>query len=359
MSGLVEAIDPPAPGATSGVKPHVSKSIRREVVEALRRFVRGEMGQDDLEGAAARLDLRSLSDICDGLSPRDIEEIEPAAADVARQLGLHLEGRLSREDAFLWFHRVYGMVTSPAFEASTEARPAAATLLGLVAALLDPEHPAPSARRRRSLARVRSWLEEGAGAARYSHDPARYSHDPARYSHDPAPRILIQRILGEVFRASSPVRLTTLGSPLDFSAEASNRWSGQWVDVAWRNFRDGRVRLIPFSVFTATFFRHELPGIVSRIAQSAELTWVRDDPFYCHPENDQAILLAERHPWIVECPLRFHYYIDDAGLAEIVIDAPAIGRREAAFAAGLFCLRNSIASATLDGRRIEPAAIRI
>jgi hypothetical protein len=314
----------------------VSKSSHRETVEALRRFVRGEVGEDDLEGAARRLDARSMSDMCDGLSPREIEEIEPAAADVARQIRLFLDGSLSREEASIWFHRVYGIVTSPAFESPTVARPVAATLLGLVGSLFEPDHPAPRARR--SLAKIRSWLE-GVPLA------------PARD--------LVPRILGEVFRSSSTIRLVTLESPLEFSAESSGRWAGQWVDVAWKNHRKGSIRLIPFSIFTARFFRRDLPGIVSRIVQSTELTWVRDDPFCYHPENDQATLLAERHPWLLACPFQFHYYVDDAGLAEVVIDAPSIGRREATFAARLFCLRNSVRSASLDGRRISAEAIPI
>ena len=276
--------------------------------------------------------------MCDGLSPREIEEIEPAATDVARQIRLFLDGSLSREDAYIWFYRVYGIVTSPAFESPTVVRPVAATLLTLVGSLFEPGHPAPETRARRSLARIRSWLE-GVPLA--------------------PPRDLLPRILGEVFRSSSPIRLATLESPLDFSAASGGRWAGQWVDVAWKNHRKGGIRLIPFSIFTARFFRRDLPGIVSRIAQSTELTWVRDDPFCYHPENDQGTLLVERHPWLLSCPFRFHYYVDDAGLAEVVIDAPSIGRREAAFAARLFCLRNSVRSASLDGRRISAEAIPI
>jgi hypothetical protein len=328
----------PAPGATSGVHPYVTKNIRREAIEALRRFVRGEAGEGVLEAAARRLDLRSMGDLCDGLTRGDIRQVEPTAADVARQLRLYLDGCISRKAASLWFHRVYGIVTSPAFESSTAARPVAATLLGLVGALLDPDHPGAAARARRSLARVRSWLEAVPLAP---------------------PRDLLPRILAEVFRSCAPVRLATLRSPLDFSAASSGRWAGQWVDVAWRSGRDGGIRLIPFSIFTARFFRDDLPGIVTRLAQSADFAWAPNDPFCYHPENDQAIVLAERHPWLLSSPFRFHYYVDGAGLAEIVIDAPAIGRREAAFAARLFCLRSSIRCASLDGRRISAEAIRI
>jgi hypothetical protein len=111
-------------------------------------------------------------------------------------------------------------------------------------------------------------------------------------------------------------------------------------------------------VFTSAFFRRDLPGILSAVTQAAELAWSRD-AFNYHPENDQATFLIERHPRLLRCPVRFHYYVDDAGLAEIVIDAPSLGRRELSFATRLFCLQNAVRAATLDGKRISAAAIPI
>jgi hypothetical protein len=296
----------PAAGDTWSTVNRVSK-IRREAVRVLRRFVRGKAGVDELQGAVKLLDLKSVAQVC----------LDSGARGGRR------------------------------------ANPVASTLLGLLSVLLDPRRGAPPGKVERSLKRVRSWIEEG----------------------EPAPRDFLPTVLRDVLQAIGEVRLGTLASPVPFSFADAGRdadWHGWWVDVGLLSAWDGvlhdaarelhdpdpapAVTLIPFSVFTAEFFRRELPAILSGIAESTEFAWVRRDAFHYHPENDQALLLRERFPRLADDGPSFHYYVDDAGLAEIVLEAPEISTREVLFAARLFCLRNGVRTATLDGKRIPMPA---
>jgi hypothetical protein len=82
-----------------------------------------------------------------------------------------------------------------------------------------------------------------------------------------------------------------------------------------------------------------------------------EDSFPYHPENDQASFLRSSFPSLAGSGPSFEYWIDDAGFAEVVLDAPRIGREEVLFATRLFCLRNGIRRANLDGRRISWAGV--
>jgi ABC-type amino acid transport substrate-binding protein len=268
----------------------VSKSNRREAVRVLRRFVRGQAGVDELQGAVKLLDRQSVAQVC----------LDSGVAGGRR------------------------------------ARPVASTLVGLLSVLLDPRRGAPPAKIERTLKRVRSWIEEG----------------------EPAPRDFLPTVLRDVLQAIGEVRLGTMASPVPFSFAGAARdadWHGWWVDVGLLSAHEENVTLIPFSVFTAGFFRRELPAMLSRIAESTRFAWVRRDAFHYHPENDQAVFLRERFPLLAEAGPPFHYYVDDAGLAEIVLEVPAISAREVRFASRLFCLRNGVGAATLDGKPVPGA----
>ena len=186
-----------------------------------------------------------------------------------------------------------------------------------------------------------------------------------------------RRCVPYILRELGHLRLYAVGNPLmatERSFEPSPGYEEHWVDVgllrslqAAPNGQDihleETVALIPFSVFTAEFFYGDLPDVLDEelgrdgepVASGNMPPLWRDDEFYYHPENDQAIPLRERHPQLREQAPAFQYFVDTTGLAEIVLDVPRIGRRALRFAAQLFCLRNGVRRATLDGRLVAGA----
>jgi hypothetical protein len=186
----------------------------------------------------------------------------------------------------------------------------------------------------------------------------------------------VRSFLPRLFAALGPLRLCAVENPLCGAASTlAGGCESQWVDVGLLSPRAGRrrwvrplghareeeVRLIPLSVFARSFFHERLPGLFDGDCAGrvdAALDGFPEgrgrrptDDFYYHPENDQALLLKEVYPALAR-RRGFQYFIDGGGLSEIVLDAPTIGRRELVFAARLFCLRNSVRRATLDGRRV-------
>jgi hypothetical protein len=186
-----------------------------------------------------------------------------------------------------------------------------------------------------------------------------------------------RRCVPYILRELGHLRLYAVGNPLmasERSFDASPGYEEHWIDVgllrslqAAPNGQDihleETIAMIPFSVFTAEFFYGDLPDVLDEeLGRDGEPTapsgmpplW-RDDEFYYHPENDQAIPLLERHPQLRDQAPTFQYFVGTTGLAEIVLDVPRIGRRALRFAAQLFCLRNGVRRATLDGRLVAGA----
>ncbi|MBI4600974.1 MAG: hypothetical protein HY721_03350 [Planctomycetes bacterium] len=306
---------------------------RRVAATVLRRFVRGEATAAELQRAARRLDLDGPGPLCEALelSRSELEEIAVGFEDLEREISGYLEGRLGREAFFARAVSLHRIVTSWAYEAAGVSSPAVGTTLRLLALLLEASHPAPLAKLRRSLLRIRRWL-----AAREE--------------------VPLRGFLPRIFRDMGALRLCILENPLESSMPFLYAGAGsQWIDIGLMNQAGEEVRLIPMSIFTRRFFHHEMPELMSRITEQGEP--VRRDDFCYHPENDQAISLKERFPQLRDSPAAFQYFIDCGGLAEIVIDVPFLRRPQVLFAARLFCLQNRIRSATLDGRRVSFTAL--
>ena len=181
---------------------------------------------------------------------------------------------------------------------------------------------------------------------------------------------LLRRFLPTLFREFGNLRFVAVENPL---AESTDNWHhefrDQWIDVgllkrqsrAPRRFSSAQLTFIPLSVFTGEFFYAQLPELLDSgpTAEPETSTGKEEfglpagfcrDPFYYHPENDQAHFLLERYPRLGTSHFAFQYFVDEAGLAEIVLDTDRIGPAELEFSLRLFCLRNGVRRATLDGR---------
>ena len=206
-----------------------------------------------------------------------------------------------------------------------------------------------------------------------------------------------RRCVPQILRELGHLRLFAVGNPLttreppygteppyetESPYEKGPDYDEHWIDVGLLRslqaapngqdiYLEETVALIPFSVFTAEFFYGDLPDVLDeelgRDRGEAALgargetasggvppLW-RDDEFYYHPENDLAIPLHERYPQLKAQAPAFQYFVGTTGLAEIVLDVPRIGRRALRLAAQLFCLRNGVRRATLDGRLVAGA----
>lgn len=331
------------------------ENLRARAVEVLRQFVRGEARAEELERVAKELDLSSVEQICEtlSLSATEFLKIDLDLRDLAHQLHLYLAGRLPLAGIHRWLNCLHGIVTSRCYESSIVSSPTIQTTLGLLSLLLDPAYPAPAQKLKKSLRRIHGWLQ----------------------ANKPVPaRTFLRRIFSDM----GAVRLCLLDNPLALSSG----WRRQWVDVGLKSFKvrcfkggslkegDLReeplredysprmsVRLIPISIFTRSFFREELPELLTAIESAGQMERVERDNFCYHPENNQAISLKERFPYLQKCPIDFQYYVDSTGLAEIVLNTPAIHRRQVLFAVKLFCLQNGVRRAVLDGRTVSGKAL--
>ena len=330
----------------------MATNSRAEAFRVFTCFLRGTTSDAEIESAVRRLDFSSIQDLCDSLSlsRTELREIHLEAMKLSGKILLYLNGKLGRPVLLRWVDGLHAIVTSRSYPEVNPPVQGLAATLAVVSILLD---AAALPGIRGCLEKVHGWLEEGK-------------------------TVPLRRFLPRVFRDMGSLRLCVLENPLSFSSTSKE----QWIDVGLCSTRaegdaesqDDRgeggleegpreswccrrtsMKIIPFSVFTRRFFKEELPAIISgisRVNESRPLDSATGDRFYYHPENNQAILLKERFPALRDGPVDFSYYVDEAGLAEIVIEAPAIDRELLRFAAGLFCLLNGVRRATLDGIRV-------
>ena len=303
--------------------------------EVLRGFLLGGASGAELQEVVDRFEVIGTETVLRGISQSRsrYDGLRFDIRNVARELALFLKGRVKRQSLSRWVDALNELATSPDFQAWSGISRGMATSLGILSLLLDGGYPAPPHRLRRSLERIHRWLDAGKP-------------------------VLARRFLPGVFRDMGCLELRPLENPFEFLTSSQE----QWVDVgltipASGTFCDGRsgkaLRVIPFSVFTRTFFRRDLPVLLSLLAQDGLLDRTRADEFYYHPENNQAVSLRERFSHLRGASPDFQYYVDQDGLAEIVLDAPTICRNQLRFAARLFCLQNGVRRATLDGVRVS------
>jgi hypothetical protein len=261
---------------------------------------------------------------------KDIRGADLTLASLAARIGQFLDGTISREEAHGWFERAHAsMATACDSRLRGCATPA---LVALLREMLAPDGGAPDELLAPSLARIEECINDLASR------PGREILPPC---------------LGEALRASRRVQLAVLKRP-DFLPDAVR---DQWADIGWRSAADGRIFLIPLCILTRDQFRRRIPDVLSGLRARDGVLPPDEDTFPYHPENDQASLLREAFPELTASGPVFEYWIDGAGLAEVVLDAPRIGRDEVLFATRLFCLRNGVRRATLDGRRISWARV--
>ena len=321
----------------------MSTHQEREAVAVLQRFLKGDARAAELEAAAKVLEVTSVAELCESLAAAfgGWLQIDLELADVARQLSLYLEGRLPRDEISLWVNCTHAILTSDRIGglllassgdggSAGESGPAAGNGIGptlrILSFLFDPRHTAPHLKTRSALLRVLKYLEASRS-------------------------VPLRTFLPSLFRDMGTLRFFVVENPVSFSRETSH----QWVDVGLAGPTGDDIRLIPLSIFTRSFFLTELPEIIAETSARLGSERCRGDRFAYHPENDQALSLWERFPTLKKIPFQFQFFLDETGLAEIVIDAQAITREHVRFSAKLFCLQNEVRRAMLDGRRVSCA----
>jgi len=263
-----------------------------------------------------------------------------ALGSLAARIGQFLDGVISRDEAHGWFERAHASLATACASGSREARDddsglggrAAPALVALLREMLAPQGGAPDELLALSLARIDECISD-------------LSSRPDRE--------ILPPCLGEALRASSRVQLAVLKRP-DFLPDAVR---DQWADIGWRSAASGRIFLIPLCILTREQFRRRIPDVLSGLRAPDGVLSPEEDTFPYHPENDQAPFLRETFTSLTDSGPSFEYWIDGAGLAEVVLDTPRIGRDEVLFATRLFCLRNGVRKATLNGRRISWAGV--
>ena len=248
-----------------------------------------------------------------------------ALASLAARIGQFLDGVISRDEAHGWFDRAHASLAS-ACNSRAHGRTTPA-IVALLREMLAPEGEASDATLARSLARMHDCLSE-------------LAERPGRE--------ILPLCLEDALRAASRVRLAVLKRP-DFLPDAVR---DQWADIGWRSAAGGRIFLIPLCILTREQFRRRIPDVLSGLRAPDGILSCEEDTFPYHPENDQAPFLRDTFSSLTASGPSFEYWIDGAGLAEVVLDTSRIGRDEVLFASRLFCLRNGVRGATLDGRRI-------
>lgn len=296
----------------------------------LRRFIRGQASRSELELAARALEVASVTELCQALAAafEGWLQIDLEFADVARQIAAHGEGKLSQSELRLWANCAHTVLTSTdvtvvAGSTAAHAQGTLAPTLKLLSFLLDPRHTAPRLKTRCALLRIKKHLDTGR----------------------PVP---MRTFLPSLFRDLGTLRFKVLESPLEFSPAARDHW----IDIGLTGMSYDEVRLTPLSIFTRRFFWSDLRDVVAEKGDPLDLERVRGDRFCYHPENDQSLSLRERFPLIARIPVRFQYFVDETGLAEIVFDSATLTRSHVRLAAKLFCLQNGVRRAMLDGRRM-------
>lgn len=235
-------------------------------------------------------------------SPQDCQEA------FVEELGLFLSESIGREE--LHDRTLDHLRRRHLPGAGGDLAPAASTALGLTALLTSPALNTGSEGLRRGLQR----MSRAAGCRH------------------PLP---VGELLQLAAAANGPLGLSVQKAP----SQNRNENLIQWADLALENPSAG-FRLIPVSVFTRSFFHGEVlcsactdPGV---------------DLSRYHRENDKAPTLKEEHPGLSGHP-RFEYYVDEAGLSEIVLDSEHLGCSELLLAGRLFAFYSGLEDLTLEG----------
>lgn len=308
----------------------ISGHHAKKALDTLLRYLRGDAHSEELSAAASALDSRSIVELCRHLAVafEGWLQVDLRRKDIAGVLRSHLDGKLPQADAALWASCAHVVLSSSCVLALEDAepvdrgQPTIPKILQLLSFLLDQRHSAPFIKTRSALLRILKTLEEGRPLA-------------------------LRTFLPSLFQDMGTLRFFVVENPLGDVLESGS----QWVDVGLAGPTGEEVRFIPFSIFTRKFFLDRVPELASSGPDGRE----RGDPFPYHPENNQALSLLEAYPKLHGLPVRFQYFVDESGLAEVIFETQALDRDHVRLAAKLFCLQNHVRRAMLDGRRVSCA----
>ena len=306
-----------------------------EAVEIIRRYVKGEIEEEPLLGLVQRLDLHSIHRLPETfeLGSEDFRRIGLREEDLIRPIRDHLAGRLPLLSLRSRIRRMAQIFSAEEYRSASVYRPLLAEALHLLWLVLDPDAPLHPELLRGFLPPVLAALVR---------------REPVPFS----------AVVGGILRRLGEFHFTRL-SPLELTRGAADG-SCLWCDLAllYRGSpRNGSVPggqpagglaavwFIPFSVATRRFYNEDLPARLGR-DDDANPSWMR-------PENSKIPRLLDRCPWLPVKRYRPSYLIDPHGLAEIVLDIPALNWEDLAFAVQIFALYNGASSTTLDGERVE------
>ena len=313
----------------------VYRKERREAAEILRRFLKGEIGEDLLTGFMDRLDLHSVPHVFETLElgQEDLRGMAITDEDLARPLREFLEGRLSLGSLKSHVLRVSQIVNAIDGKTSLVAGPEMTEALNILSLVLDPGAPLSARRVPTYLAPILEALD-GAG---------------------PVP---FRRVMERVLQDLGTFHFTTLC--LSESAEGGDGARLPWTDLALlygppigsdpRGDEIPEANLtpiwfIPLSVTTHRFYREGLPAKLGEDPEQ-ESGWML-------AANCRIPRLRSLHPCLPPDPRRPMYFIDPHGFAEIILDVEELSRDDIAFVIRLFALENGAAGASLDGMPVE------
>ncbi len=305
---------------------------RREAIDIIRRYVRGEIEDELLQGIVQSLDLRSIHHLCETLEfgNEDFRKIGFEEEDLARPLRGYLAGEIALDALTRRIRRISQIFTAPEYQGATVFRSDLAEALSLLALLLDPQACLDPRR-------MPDYLS-----------PILHALDRRRF-------VPFNTVISKVLHNLGDFHFTILSL-----LECSSSGSGcrlPWSDLALL-YRppscDPRsdevpetdlapVWFIPIAVTTRRFYREGLPA---RVGEIEEDIWMR-------PENCRMVSLGKQCPAPLVARYRPAYFIDPHGFAEVILDVEELSREEISFAIQLFALENDGRSATLDGQPVR------
>ena len=310
------------------------RKARREALEIIRRFVRGEIEEEPLLGFVRDLELRSIQHLFETLElgDEDIRKISLIAEDLARPIREFLAGTLSLDALRRRTYRISQIVSAAEGQGVTPCCLGLGEALNLLGLVLDSGAPLSPSRISGYLVPVLSALD----------------------SASPAP---FHSVMAQVLRDVGTFHFTTL-SLLEVSRQGNGRRL-PWSDLALlygppeeadpRGDRVPEANLdpvwfIPLSVTTRRFYEEGLPA---RIGPDEEpVAWTT-------PRSCRIGRLRQICPSLPFDRYRPSFFIDPRGFTEIVLDVEELSFGELIFAVQLFSIHHGARAATLEGQEVK------
>ncbi len=308
---------------------------RGEVVEIVRRYVRGEIEEEPLLGLVQSLELRTIHQLFEALGLGSLEflEIGFQEEDLAWPLRRFLGGQLSLGSLRRRIRRLSQIFTACEYQASDVFRWDLAEALNLMSLVLDPAAPLAPQRIQDYLHPILSSLE-GRRLVPFS--------------------CVVTRMLQDL----DALHFTSL-TLLDFSMPGGQYLP--WADLALLYDApatcDPRgdsvpeadlapVWFIPLAVTTRSFYQDGLPARLGLYKDDADSEWM-------HPKNCRIADLHKLCPLLPLDRYRPSYMVDPHGFAEVILEIDELSRDALTFAIQLFAICHGARAATLEGEPVE------